>query len=336
VSVPRDFWLSCGHHLLDRDEAGRLCVTDEFLKAYLARPELMPPPEACSAERAVHRGLLLDPRQPIRSGKLTRIADQDARENWQIMIAWRDHLLRHSSLESAYLEIVRRKMKFPHILVNQLVQAIMRNALDGCNDVFMLRAAEMFFRPQKVVRQDMSIIAIDEETGSPGGRHDPSPLVTLLGLPTIDIDVLSEPTADGYWKRSDRYDLALDLSAGGRGMVALGGVIVRWISHLLDIEVMIEPLTELQDATFSWYLGLTSEGTRIGDAIWGGDDLDDATRGRLIGLFRLTFHDPADVREEIRSDGVYLLLATATGGELRLKAQNLVVGLPIPQREAVN
>ena len=41
-----DFWLSCGHHLLDRDEGGGLCVTDEFIMAYLARPELKPPPEA--------------------------------------------------------------------------------------------------------------------------------------------------------------------------------------------------------------------------------------------------------------------------------------------------
>src|SRR5262249_50834611 len=41
-----DFWLSCGHHLLDRGEGGGLLVTDEFLKAYLARPELAPPPNA--------------------------------------------------------------------------------------------------------------------------------------------------------------------------------------------------------------------------------------------------------------------------------------------------
>jgi hypothetical protein len=38
VSASRDFWLSSGHHLLDRDAHGRLLVTDEFLKAYLARP----------------------------------------------------------------------------------------------------------------------------------------------------------------------------------------------------------------------------------------------------------------------------------------------------------
>jgi hypothetical protein len=55
LSRSRDFWLASGHHLLDRDAAGRLVVTDEFLKAYLARPELVPPPEACPAERKLMR-----------------------------------------------------------------------------------------------------------------------------------------------------------------------------------------------------------------------------------------------------------------------------------------
>ncbi len=60
-----DFWLSCGHHLLDRDDGGGLVVTDEFLKAYLARPELTPPPDACVVERTLHAALLTDPRRPV-------------------------------------------------------------------------------------------------------------------------------------------------------------------------------------------------------------------------------------------------------------------------------
>src|SRR6266704_6027497 len=56
----KDFWLSCGHHLLDRDEGGGLVVTDEFLKIYLARPELAPPPQACVVERTLHAALLGD------------------------------------------------------------------------------------------------------------------------------------------------------------------------------------------------------------------------------------------------------------------------------------
>ncbi len=59
----KDFWLSCGHHLLDHDEGGGLLITDEFLKVYLARPELAPPPDACAVERTLHAALMTDPRQ---------------------------------------------------------------------------------------------------------------------------------------------------------------------------------------------------------------------------------------------------------------------------------
>ena len=89
-----DFWLSCGHHLLDRDEGGGLVVTDEFLKAYLARPELAPPPDACVVERTLHAALLTDPRRPVDASEIAAIADADARENWTLMIAFRDLLVR--------------------------------------------------------------------------------------------------------------------------------------------------------------------------------------------------------------------------------------------------
>ena len=131
----KDFWLSCGHHLLDRDEGGGLVVTDEFLKVYLARPELMPPPEACAVERTLHAALLADPRRAVSASEIAAIADADARENWQLLIAFRDQLLRHKTLEAAYLDLVRNGVgNTPPLFVNQLVHVILRNALDGCDD----------------------------------------------------------------------------------------------------------------------------------------------------------------------------------------------------------
>jgi len=103
-----DFWLSCGHHLLDRDQGGGLVVTDEFLKAYLARPELAPPPEACVVERTLHAALLADPRRRVEPGEIAAIADADARENWTFMMAFRDRLVGHKTVEAAYLDLVRR------------------------------------------------------------------------------------------------------------------------------------------------------------------------------------------------------------------------------------
>jgi hypothetical protein len=337
LSEQRDFWLSCGHHLLDRDATGKLVVTDEFLKVYLARPELVPPPEACPAERILHDSLLSDPRSFFASSQVVAIADADARENWEVMIGWRDHLVKHRTLEAAYLDIVRHNIRFPHVFIGQLTQAILRNALDECEDVFTLRAAEMFFRPQKLLMQDGGVTAIDEETEVLLGRQPRAPLIGLLGLPVAsEVDVLDDATAASYWKRSDRFDMALDLTAGRRGLVALGDVVRRWLSHLLAIDVAIELLSELHNAPLSWYVGLDSEATRIGDTLWNGSDLDEETRSRLVGLFRLTFRNPEDMIEKVRGQPVYLLAAMTADEVLHLKPQNLVTGLPIRHREMVN
>ena len=95
----RDFWIACGHHLLDRNPSGGLVVTDEFLKAYFARPELMPPDEACAIERRLHRELFADPRRAVDAEEVAAIADADARENWQFVLAFRELLLRHPRLK---------------------------------------------------------------------------------------------------------------------------------------------------------------------------------------------------------------------------------------------
>jgi hypothetical protein len=335
LSEPRDFWLSCGHHLLDRDEGGGLLVTDEFLKAYLARPEIAPPTEACEAERRLHALLLADPRQPVAPQAIAAIADADARENWQVMVAFRDHLARHRTLEAAYLDLVRRNLRLPHLFINQLVHLILRNALDGCGDAFVLRAAELFFRPQRLTLHDGSLVAADEETVSGLGDKPLSPLVSMLGLPAAaEIDVLNEENAETYWERSDRFDMALDLTAGRRGLSALGEVVERWIAHLLAAEAAIEPLTEMRDVTLAWYVGLDAEATRIGDALWNGEELDEPARARVVGLYRLTFADADDVIDKVRGEPVYLIVAMEADKVLRLKPQNLVTGLPIRHLEA--
>lgn len=337
MSAARDFWLSCGHHLLDRDAAGRLLVTDDFLKAYLARPEIAPPPAACAAERALYEALFADPRRPAGSAQVAAIADADARENWAVMLAFRDQLTRHATLEAAYLDIVRRNLKVPHIFLGQIVHVILRNVLDGCDDPFMLRAAEMLFRPQRLTEHQGSLVAADDEVLSGLGHGPVSPLVSMLGLPpAAEIDVLNEDNAGSYWRRSDQFDMALDLTAGRRGLTALGEVLQRWLRHLLGIEVNVAPLIELKDAPLVWYVGLDAEATRIGDALWNGDELDEQLRRRVVGLYRLEFADPNDAEEKVRGEPVYLIAAMTADKVLRLKPQNLVVGLPARSLEAAN
>ena len=333
-----DFWLSCGHHLLDRDDGGGLLVTDEFLKAYLARPELAPPPDACIAERTLHAALLTNPRRPVAASEIGMIADADARENWNVMAAFRDHLINHRTVESAYLDLVRRGVgATPSLFINQLVHVILRNLLNRCEDVFILRAAELFFRPQRLTVHDGSLIAADEETIAGGQPQTVSPLVAMLGLPAPgEVDVLNEVNAETYWERSDLFDMALDLTAGRRGLDALGKVVKQWITHLLSIEVEIEALTEATDVNLIWYVGLDAEATTIGDALWNDDELDQAARERIIGLYRLTFRDSEIVLDKARGEPIYLILAMTPDRMLRMKPQNLVTGLPIAHFEAVS
>jgi Family of unknown function (DUF6352) len=330
LSEARDFWLSCGHHLLDRGDDGGLIVTDEFLKAYLARPEIAPPPDACAVERALHLALLKHPRQPVEPRQIAAIADTDARENWELMISWRDHLVRHATLEAAYLKIVRHELRFPRIFIDQLVQVILRNILDDCDDVFVLRAAELLFRTQRLTSYEGSLLAADEEA-IPGSSARPlSPLVAMLGAPApTEVDVLSEANAAQYWQRSDSFDMALDLTGGRRGLAALGDVVTRWVRHLLAVDVEIDPVTELRDAKLTWYVGLDANATRIGNALWNGDELDQAASRLVVGLFRLTFADEAEIVEQARGAPTYLIAAMSVDQTLRLKPQNLITGLPV-------
>jgi hypothetical protein len=333
-----DFWLSCGHHLLDRDEGGGLLLTDDFLKVYLARPELAPPPEACTVERTLHAALLAAPRRPVSAAEIATIADADARHNWQAMLGFRDHLMRHRTIEAAYTDLIRRGVAgIPPLFVNQLVHVILRNTLDGCDDPLMLRAAEMFFREQRLTLHDGSLIAADEETISGLGQQPLSPLVSMMGLPAAaNIEVLNEDNAQTYWARSDLFDTALDVTAGRGGLAALARVIEAWVGHLLSVAVEVEPVVELKDANLTWYVGLDANGTQIGDALWRGEELDQAAQERVVGLFRLTFRDPSVMDDKVLGEPVFLILAMTPDKVLRMKPQNLVTGLPIRHLEAVS
>lgn len=334
----RDFWVSCGHHLTDRDAGGGLVPTDEFLKVYLARPELNPPPEACAAERTLHATLLAAPRRRVTPNEIAAIKDQDARENWELMIAFRDQLLRHGTLEAAYLDLVRRGVgRTPPLFLNQLVHVILRNVLDGCDDPTVLRAAELMFRPQRVTRHEGSLIAADGEMISGTDAAPLSSLMSLLEPPVVaGIDVLGDENADTYWDRSDAFDMALDVTAGRRGLAKLGEVVARWVGHMLAVDVEIEPLTELRDVSFNWYLGLDAAGTRIGDALWHGQELDEGSRSSVVGLYRLAFRDPGVIVERLRGEQIYLILAMTPDSVLQMKPQNLLTGLPIRHREMIS
>jgi hypothetical protein len=91
----------------------------------------------------------------------------------------------------------------------------------------------------------------------------------------------------------------------------------------------------VRDVTLTWYVGLDAEATQIGDALWSGEELDEAARGRVVGLYRLTFRDPGVALDKVKGDPVFLILAMDRDKILRIKPQNLLTGLPIKHLEAV-
>jgi hypothetical protein len=328
----KDFWVGSGHHLLDRDEAGRLLVTDEFLKAYLARPELVPPEDACEAELKLHHELLMHhPRRPVAGTEIAALADADARENWQFIIAFRDRLLAAPSLEAAYLELARNPGATPLLFLQQLAQVVLRNALEGATDPFVLRAAELFYRPQRVTFHEGSVLLADSEAIELHERdRHASPLLAMLGGPAVtDLQVLDGANADAYFDRSDAFDMVLNLTGIGPARHGLAAAMSAWIQHLLGVEVRIEPVERMEDEAWSWFVGLDAEATRIGNALWNGSEPEGDALSRVLALFRLDFADSREVLPAVGARPVWLILAMTADRMVRMKPQNLVTGLPL-------
>ena len=97
--VMNDFWRDSGYRLLAVGDDGRLRVTDDFLRAYLLRPEVRPVAESCAAERALHEDLMAEPRSVVDEARLAALADADARDNYRVVLAFRDRLVAAGTLE---------------------------------------------------------------------------------------------------------------------------------------------------------------------------------------------------------------------------------------------
>jgi hypothetical protein len=328
----KDFWVASGHHLLDRDEAGRLVVTDQFLKAYLARPELLPPEDACEAELKLHHELLMHhPRRRVAPEEIAALQDPDARENWDFLIAFRDRLLVAPSLEAAYVALARGDAaRIPPLFMNQLAQVVLRNGLDGVDDPFVLRAAELFYRPQRVTLHEGSVLLADAETieQHEQDRHN-SPLLAMLGGPAVTaLDIIVPENAETYFERSDAFDMVLSLGSA-EARRGLAGAMAAWIRHLLQVEVEIEPVERIEDEDWAWFVGLDSQATRIGNALWKGSEPEGGALERVLALFRLTFRDIGEVLPEVGARPVWLILAMTSDRMVRMKPQNLIAGLPL-------
>jgi len=331
----REFWVASGHHLTRRADHGGLVATPELIMAYLARPELMPPSDACEAEKNLHASLLADPLRPVSAADIAVLADADARENWAFMMNFRDRLMAAPSLEAVYAALARKGAgDLPPIFLSQLCHLILRNALEGCEDPYVLRAAELFYRSQLAATHDGTLLLADAEVveAEQHAQHDlhSSPLTAMLQPKAFgEMDVMDDDNAWTYWSRSDAHAMAMNLGGNAKARAGLCQVIERWIGHLLGIGVNVETIASIEDRDWRWFIGLDSEATRIGNALWHGERLDGGVSERIVALMRLSFEDTRMVDERVGNKPVYLILAMGADKVVRLKPQNLIAGLPL-------
>jgi hypothetical protein len=334
--MDREFWITAGGHLLNRNDSGRLVITLEFLRAILARPELQPVEESCDAEIALHEDLQRNPELDVAAERVALLADPDGRENYELVLAFRDVLRAHDTVEAAYLEMVRPGgPRIPPLFASQLVHVLLRNILRKCDDPIRLRAAELFFRAQNVNTEGGVLMLADEEIvemyAAGGGMGGLGQLLASSDTPmrNVELDVLDEDNKQIYWERSDRFDTVIDFRFTQPALDAFARVLEAWVVHFLGIRVRVQPMQRIDDEKWSWHVGLDAEATQILNALYEGADPAFDDMQRIIALFRMEVVDRNVLRADLQGKPIYLGLAKTAGGVLRMKPQNLLMNLPL-------
>jgi len=334
-----DFWRNSGFHLLERASDGRLSVTDDFLRAYLMRPEIRPVEESGPNEIALHQALLEDPRRNVEAATLERIEDADARDNYRVLLAFLERLKRAACLESCYLEIFSGgNVSVPPLFIDQLAQIIVRGILEGCDDPLEPRAGELFFREQKASTDDGAVMLADLETvemhASGGNLGSLGRLIVEARAPlaTVNLDVLDTENAQDYWPRDQRHDFVIGMNFGRAANTAFCRVVEKWIRHFFGVAVSVAPLRSIEDRNWAWHIGLDAESTALLNELWRGEEVEQGRFRRMLALFRLDFVEPAAMRADVTGRPVYLALSMDGSNVVRMKPQNLLLNLPLASR----
>ncbi len=351
----QNFWSSSGFSQLQRTERGWLKPTDGYLRLFLARPELVPVPESCPAELALHGALLASPSRAVTPGELQALQDADARESYSLFLRFRDGLLAAGTLEAYYLSLFPRdglgSVTIAPLFVDLLAQAITHKLLDSSSDAYEVRAGEMLFRSQRISSQDGQALSGDREVidmlSETGGLGDFGRFLAEAGapMPTLNLQVLSDENARDYLRQLDRHLYLLDLThevsnelshglvltmtRARSGLKALASVLQKWIQHFLGVAVSIKPLQKIDDEAWRWHIGLDVEATALLNDLYEGKDVEAERTQRLVSLFRLDFADPCEMRADVAGKPVYLGLMMNADGVVKLKPQNLLVNLPL-------
>ena len=349
------YWTACGHQHLSRNARGWLQPTPDYWRLWLQRPELALVPESCPAEKRLHQALLDAPWMQVAPAHLHAFKDQDARENYQLFLRFRDEVESAGSLESAYMAWMQGgQIQIPPLFIDLVVQAIVCNVLTDVQDAWTWRAAELLFRRQRITVQEGRVLAGDSDTldalQATGGLGEMGRLLMEAGAPlkAVDVKVLHADNAQQYFAQREglgRYAFLLDLTHeiqnklphglvlsmvnARSGLKALAAVLTRWVQHFLGVAVQIEPVQQVNDPAWRWHVGLDATATALLNDLYQGQALNEQRQQQLISLFTLRFDDPQDMRADVRGKPVYLGLAMDAQGLLKLKPQNLLLNLPL-------
>src|SRR4051812_23443870 len=278
---------------------------------------------------------MADPRRRITQAEIDAVEDPDGRDNYRVVLRFRDRLVQAGTIEAAYRGLFKAPVDIPPLFVEQMVHVCLRNILDGCEDALRLRAAEVFFREQKATIQEGHALLADLETvemhaaGSKYGSIGRLIVEAQGTLGKVDLDVLDRANAQIYWERESRYDTVISLTYGRPALDALARVIEAWIEHFLQLKVAVKPIRRIDEPRWAWHIGLDAESTVILNELWSGAEVEHGRMQRILALFSLQFDDPRAMRGDIAGRMVYLALSADEEGLVRMKPQNLLINLPL-------
>jgi hypothetical protein len=276
-----------------------------------------------------------EPRRAVSQTELSSLKDKDARDNYQIVLGFRDRLLKAGSVEAFYMSLFKGKVDIPPLFIEQLTHVLLRNILDGCDDPLRLRAAELFFREQKATINEGHVLLADLETvqmHAAGNRYGSIGrlIVEAQGtLGEVNLDVLDRANADIYWKRESRHDTVISLTYGRPALDAFCRVLEAWLFHFTSLKTKVKPIRQIDEHPWAWHVGLDAESTAILNELWAGSQVEQGRMRRIVALFSLQFEDPGEMRRDIAGRAVYLALSSNEEDVVRMKPQNLLLNLPL-------
>jgi hypothetical protein len=340
ISKPRMIWKSSGLHLTRKQKNGWLEVTPDLLRAYYTRPEIHPVDESCDQEHLLFERLMEDPSALVGPEEIDKIADEDAAENYRIILRFRDHLVKMQTVEQAYMALftMENPPLVPPVFIEQMVHLIISGMLSNSFDPFVVRAAEIFFRDQKVTNEDGQIMFADSEVvevySETGGMGGLGGLLAEAGtqMREVSLDVLTEENKETYWDRADQFNFALDFRYTQPGPDAFGRMLEKWIRHMLGIDSKITSVQSVNDQKWSWHVGLDLQSTKILNDLYEGKADPVSSSNQIAGLFRMEFMNRTDLTDAMRGKAVYLGLAMSPEKLISMKPQNLLVNLPLRKK----